>query len=195
MRAWLFALMIGCVPSGGDLRSPVDADLARRLRSDARIGVDDDAAVARAVADRLAKPLDKDAAVRIALANSARLRASLAGLGVAGAALALGLGPTEIEATAKFGGGGHEVEVDVTQDLLALISAPLRRSAGRHELAAATATATATALRLVARVERAFHDLLETRRAHAGIPDLRIAAFVNAIHKVARSYMELGIFP
>jgi glutamate dehydrogenase (NAD(P)+) len=41
----------------------------------------------------------------------------------------------------------------------------------------------------------AFHDLLNTRRNTKGIPDLRIAAFVSAIHKVARSYMELGIFP
>jgi glutamate dehydrogenase (NAD(P)+) len=41
----------------------------------------------------------------------------------------------------------------------------------------------------------AFQDLLTTKRARAGIPDLRTAAFVNAIHKVARSYMELGIFP
>jgi glutamate dehydrogenase (NAD(P)+) len=41
----------------------------------------------------------------------------------------------------------------------------------------------------------AFHALVETKRMHPGIPDLRIAAFVNAIHKVARSYMELGIFP
>ena len=41
----------------------------------------------------------------------------------------------------------------------------------------------------------AFHDLLKTQRDTTGIPDLRIAAFVSAIHKVARSYMELGIFP
>jgi glutamate dehydrogenase (NAD(P)+) len=41
----------------------------------------------------------------------------------------------------------------------------------------------------------AFHDLLATQRKTKGIPDLRIAAFVGAIHKVARSYMELGIFP
>ena len=41
----------------------------------------------------------------------------------------------------------------------------------------------------------AFHALLETRRQHPEVPDLRIAAFLNAIHKVARSYMELGIFP
>ena len=41
----------------------------------------------------------------------------------------------------------------------------------------------------------AFHDLLKTQRQTKGIPDLRIAAFVGAIHKVARSYMEMGIFP
>jgi len=41
----------------------------------------------------------------------------------------------------------------------------------------------------------AFHGLLKTQRDHPGIPDLRIAAFVNAIHKVARSYTEMGIFP
>jgi glutamate dehydrogenase (NAD(P)+) len=41
----------------------------------------------------------------------------------------------------------------------------------------------------------AYHELLEVKRKHPGVPDLRIAAFLNAIHKVARSYMELGIFP
>ena len=41
----------------------------------------------------------------------------------------------------------------------------------------------------------AFHELLNTQRQTKGIPDLRIAAFVGAIHKIARSYMELGIFP
>lgn len=41
----------------------------------------------------------------------------------------------------------------------------------------------------------AYHELLQTKDKHAGVPDLRVAAFLNAIHKVARSYMELGIFP
>ena len=41
----------------------------------------------------------------------------------------------------------------------------------------------------------AFHELLDTHRKTKGIPDLRIAAFVSSIHKIARSYMELGIFP
>ena len=41
----------------------------------------------------------------------------------------------------------------------------------------------------------AYDQLLETRRRDAKIPDLRTAAFVTAIDKVAQSYMELGIFP
>ncbi len=41
----------------------------------------------------------------------------------------------------------------------------------------------------------AFHELLNIRRTTKDMPDLRIAAFVNAIHKVARSYTEMGIFP
>ena len=41
----------------------------------------------------------------------------------------------------------------------------------------------------------AFQELLKTRRDNKGVPDLRIAAFLGSIHKVARSYMELGIFP
>ena len=41
----------------------------------------------------------------------------------------------------------------------------------------------------------AYHELVQTKEKHQGVPDLRIAAFLTAIHKVARSYMELGIFP
>ncbi len=41
----------------------------------------------------------------------------------------------------------------------------------------------------------AYHELLEIRRREAAIPDLRTAAFVNAIDKIGRAYMDLGIFP
>jgi len=40
----------------------------------------------------------------------------------------------------------------------------------------------------------AFHDILETQRLDA-IPDLRTAAFVNALNKVLTSYEQLGIWP
>jgi glutamate dehydrogenase (NAD(P)+) len=41
----------------------------------------------------------------------------------------------------------------------------------------------------------AYQELVATKERHPGVPDLRVAAFLTAIHKVARSYTELGIFP
>ncbi|MCI0693097.1 Glu/Leu/Phe/Val dehydrogenase [candidate division KSB1 bacterium] len=41
----------------------------------------------------------------------------------------------------------------------------------------------------------AYNQMNEIRKQHGGKVDLRTAAFINAIDKVARSYMELGIFP
>jgi glutamate dehydrogenase (NAD(P)+) len=41
----------------------------------------------------------------------------------------------------------------------------------------------------------AYDQMNEIRKQHGGKIDLRTAAFINAINKVARSYMELGIFP
>jgi len=41
----------------------------------------------------------------------------------------------------------------------------------------------------------AYVDIRETRMRLGGQPDLRIAAFINAIDKIAGTYGELGIFP
>ena len=41
----------------------------------------------------------------------------------------------------------------------------------------------------------AYHEIQETRRRYPGMQNLRTAAFFNAIEKVARAYIELGIFP
>ena len=41
----------------------------------------------------------------------------------------------------------------------------------------------------------AYQEIREVRERKPEIRDLRTAAFVNAIEKIARSYMELGIFP
>jgi outer membrane protein, heavy metal efflux system len=167
-RSALLGLVVAasCVPSQAELRRPVDRELGRRL--DAQLPVADP----RAVSALLAKPLDQDAAIRIALANSPRITAALAELGIAGSELAtaVGLGPLEISGHYRFLG---ENELEVMQSFEGLITAPRARAAARAGLAAARATATATALRLVARVEIAFHDLVAAQQER----ELRATAF------------------
>jgi len=157
-RALCMLLVAGCVPSQTELRAPVERELGQRMG--ARV------ALAAPIAALLARPLDREAAVRIALANSPRLHAALAELGIAGGELAsaLSLGPLHIDGALRFGDAGREYEVEVIQGVLGLIAAPRRRSAALAELAAARAKATATALRLVARVEIAFTDVLAAQQ-------------------------------
>ncbi len=165
--AALAAVIGACVPSRSDLRSPVDADLAKRLGAPAVVDGTD-----AQVAALLAKPIDRENAVKIALANSPRLRAALADLGVAGGELAeaIGLGPLDVGLDLRFGGRSpdgdrlYEVELDVVQNFIGLVTAPRLRAAARADLAAARATATATALRLAGKVETAFHDLIAAQQ-------------------------------
>ncbi len=41
----------------------------------------------------------------------------------------------------------------------------------------------------------AYHQIREIWRADGKVRDMRTAAFLHAVHKVAQSYLELGIFP
>ena len=167
---WLLASILAaglaaCVPSTHELREPVDATLAQRAGLDRKADVD----------ALLAKPLDAQAAVKIALANNARLAAALDDLGIAGGELAtaLGLGPLVVDGQLRWGDHGHEYEVDAVQNVLTLVTAPRRRAAATADLAAARATATATALALAARTEIAFHDLIAAQQ----LVELRRTAF------------------
>ena len=167
------ALATGCAPSAAELRDPVDADIARRLGGDPHAG----AASQAAIDQLLARPLDADAATRIALANSARLAAAFDELGIAGGELAAaaGLGPLELDVKLRFGGGG-EHELEAIQPVLGLVEMPRRRAAAHADLAAARATAAAAAIRLAARVDVAFRDLLAAQQE----VELRETAFTAA---------------
>ena len=41
----------------------------------------------------------------------------------------------------------------------------------------------------------ATHEIMNVWKSNPAIPDMRTAAYVSAINKVATSYAELGIFP
>ena len=162
-----------CGPSRSAVFGPVDREIERRLGEKARWG--EDPRVAAAIASLLQKPLDREAAIRIALATNRRLQASYDQLGIAASEIASAtvLPPTRVDVEVKLASGGAEVEVDVIQDVLALVQVPQRRGIAQAELAAARARAVAATVELVARVEAAYIDLV----AAAQELELRQTAF------------------
>ena len=81
--------LTGCVPAEGGFRD-LDRVVADRLGHDVhalRPNENDTGDLEATLRARLARPLDADAAMRIALANNRDLRASLASLGVAAGVL------------------------------------------------------------------------------------------------------------
>ena len=158
--AWLASLiLIGCVPSQSAVFGPVQRE------TQARIGVGiswSDSRSEPAISALLAKPIDLDAAVRIALARNQHLQARFEELGIAASQIAEAtvLPPTEVDVNFKraIGGGGSETELTVVQDLLSLIQIGQRRGAATAELEAARARAVAATVELAGRVEIAFYD-------------------------------------
>ena len=153
--------LAGCVPSSRELHAPVQRTIDERLGAPAASR----AAPAASIDALLAQPLDATAAVRIALARNPRVLAAFDELDIAAGdvAAALGLGPLTIDAQLRFG-SHNDIEIDAIQNLLGLVLAPDRRAAARAELAAVRATAAATSLRLAARVEIAFTDLVAAQQ-------------------------------
>lgn len=165
----LFVLALAsCVPSSQALRAPVDHLIGERLGEHLGAALDDQTAarIDARIDALLARPLDAAAATRIALAQSPRLRAAFDELDVAAGdvAAALGLGPVTVDAKLRYGHERDEYELDAIQGVLGLLTSPGRRAAAHAELAAARATAAAAALRLAARVEIAFDDLLAAQQ-------------------------------
>lgn len=156
----LLAFATACAPSRAAVFGPVDREIQRRLGVRTVWNADDSRASA-AVTAMLQKPLDRDAAVRIALANNRSLQAQYERLGVAAAAVAGAtvLDPLEVDVQYMLNGAGPgNIELDVVQDVLGLLQLPQRRGAANAELAAARARATAATIELVAQVELAFFD-------------------------------------
>jgi outer membrane protein, heavy metal efflux system len=162
MRVLLFIVLASCVPSQPAVFGPVDRDVRQRIG----IGVEwsADPRVPAAVAQLLAKPLDRDAAIRIALATNRRLQADYDRLGIAASQVASAtvLRPLQIDLEYKL--DSKELEVDVIQDVLDLLQIPQRRSVANADLDAARSRAVAATVQLVARVEGAYVDVVAAQQ-------------------------------
>jgi cobalt-zinc-cadmium efflux system outer membrane protein len=121
---------------------------------DAEIGASDDASAL------LDKPLDADAAVRVALLNNRELRARLRELGIRrGQLLQAGLiGNPAFEAEVSPE-RNTRLELRVEYDVMSLVMAPLRKRAAEHELQAARYAAAAEVVQLGYDVRSHFYAL------------------------------------
>ena len=194
MRALLWIAMAACVPSQSAVFGPVDREVERRVGLHATWHDNSDPRVPAAIAALLKQPLERDTAVRIALVTNRRLQAQYDGLGIAASEIAAAtvLPPLEVDLETHLDGDGslHELEVDVTQDILHLLQVPQRRAVARADLAAARARAIAATVELVAAVERTHVDLV----AAAQELELRQTAFdaASAAAEIAESQHAAG---
>lgn len=158
--AFCFAALAACVPSRTAVFGPVEKDVEHRVGL--RPNWSGDARVSAAVDELLAKPLDRDAAVRIALATNRRLQAEYDELGIAASEVAAAtvLAPLRVDVEYKMKGVAGETEIDVVQDILGLLQLGQRRGIAQAELAAARARAVSATVDLVARVEMAHVDVV-----------------------------------
>lgn len=166
--ALVAAALAACVPSKSAVFGPVDREINRRIGVDADWYASTDGRVPEAVTAMLAKPLDRDAAIRIALAMNKRLQAQYDELGIAASEVAAAtvLAPLEVDVEYKWSleGDGTELELDATQDILDLIQIPQRRGIAQAALAATRARAVAATVSLVGRVEAAFVDVVAAQQ-------------------------------
>ncbi len=165
-RLWMAALLTSCVPSNSAVFGPVDREVQRRVGLS--VTWSEGSETSAAIEALLAKPLELDAAVRIALARNRNLQARFDELGIAASQVADAtvLPPTTVDGDYKraFSGSGSEVEVTVVQDVLDLLQIGQRRGIANAELRGARARAVAATVELAAQVEMAFYDVLASEQ-------------------------------
>jgi cobalt-zinc-cadmium efflux system outer membrane protein len=153
---------MGCLPSRSTVFGPVDRDIEKRLGVGVAWG--EDAKTTAAIDALLTKPIDLDAAVRIALARNRRLQAAFDELGIAASEVADAtvLPPASIDADYKWAvdGSGSEIELTAVQDVLDLLQLGQRRGIANAELRGARARAVAATVELAARVEVAVYEVI-----------------------------------
>jgi outer membrane protein, heavy metal efflux system len=157
---------------------PVQSEVSRRVGLQvAWRASPTDARVPAAVLTLLQRPLDRDAAVRIAIANNRRLQAAYEELGLAAAdvADATVLRPLEVDVSRKvaLSGPGSETELQATQDILGLLQLPQRRSIAGAGVRAARARSVRATVELVALVEASYYAMVAAEQER----ELRQTAF------------------
>jgi outer membrane protein, multidrug efflux system len=153
-----------------------------------------DAETTRAIDRLLARPLDAEAAVRIALLNNPGLQASLAALQISDAdrAQAGRLPNPHLAFCRMVEGGAVEIERALRLDLLALLTLPWRLQWQERQHALAQLQAAQDVIRLAADTRKAWFNAVAAQQTAAYARDAREAT--EAAAELARRMVRAGNF-
>ena len=195
--AWmaLVAALGGCAnfsPDAGmgHVRSEIGGELGKdvvKVRTEAEA-----AATAARVRGLLVKPLSVESAVQVALLNNRALQAAYTDLGISEAQMVeAGLPPSPTFSIAKLVAAGElEIEKQVLQNVLALLTLPRRREIAEARFQQAKVRAVEATLKTAAEARRAWYRAVGANRAVAILDDARTAA--EALSDLAKKLGETG---
>jgi cobalt-zinc-cadmium efflux system outer membrane protein len=198
MRAWsafsYAMLLLGITGAAGCMSSSTAGDTRRvrdltRVQEIARVSdVDVDPAAEEDARRILKRPLDADAAVRVALLNNREIRATLREMGIArGRLIQAGVLPNPVVEAELLPERNSEVELRVEYDITGAVLAPIRARAAEPDVEAARYRAAAAVIGLGYSVRVAFYRLQSAEQrlaiarrmldAHAAARDAAKAIF------------------
>jgi len=187
--------LAGCAklsPDGGMLvvEAAASAELGKEVK---KFGSEADAAAVRPrVRTLLAKPLTVSGAVQIALFNNRDLQAAFNELGVSEAERAEASlpPPPTLSLQRIVGSGGFEIERQITQNVLALLTLPRRREIAEARLRQAQAQAVATTLSVSLEAARAYWGAVAANEAVNSLEAARLSA--ESVSDLAKQLGETG---
>lgn len=162
---------------------------AKKIRDEA-----DAAATQARVRSLLAKPLTANSAVQIALLNNRALQAAYNDLGVSEAEMIeASLPPAPSFSLVHLTGAELEIERQITQNLLALLTLPRRREIAQDKFKIAQAHAIEATLITAAEARRAFYRAVAARQIVKFLEQSRTAA--EASSELAKKLGQTGALP
>jgi outer membrane protein TolC len=175
------ALLSGCAGFSNDGgMDAVSGMTSQPLKADvvALRGDDDTAASERTVAALLKRPLNADAAVRIALLNNRDLQAAYDELGIAEAVRVRASLPTapKFSLSRIAGGGGFEIEAQVVGNILSLATLPARADIASDRFRQAQLRAVEATLRTGFEARRAFAEAVASRQLSGYLTQVQASA-------------------
>src|SRR5262245_10035886 len=186
--------LAGCAklsPDGGMLvvEAAASAELGKEVK---KFGSEADAAAVRPrVRTLLAKPLTVSGAVQIALFNNRALQAAFNELGVSDAERAeASLPPPPTLSLQRIVGSGFEIERQIAQNVLALLTLPRRREIAEVRFRQAQALALAATLSVSLEAARAYWGAVAANEAVKSLEEARLSA--ESVSDLAKQLGETG---